>query len=84
VKAEGEKGKGKLRKGTQIRFKPDAQIFTQKTEFDPKIIRSRMKELAFLNSTSTFRQGLTLAPISAHLELTVPLSAPLKLTLSPI
>ena len=35
----GEKGKGKLKKGTQIRFKPDAQIFTQKTEFDPKIIR---------------------------------------------
>ena len=32
-----------------IRFKPDDQIF-DKVKFDPTIIRTRMKELAFLNS----------------------------------
>ena len=35
--------------GTQIRFKPDDQIF-DKVKFDTNIIRTRMKELAFLNS----------------------------------
>jgi DNA gyrase subunit B len=37
------------KKGTMIRFKPDDQIF-DKVKFDPTIIRTRMKELAFLNS----------------------------------
>lgn len=36
------------KKGTMVRFKPDDQIF-EKVKFDPNIIRTRMKELAFLN-----------------------------------
>ena len=43
------------KKGTRVRFKPDAQIFKEKREFDPNVILSRMKELAFLNSTATFK-----------------------------
>ena len=43
------------KKGTRVRFKPDADIFKEKREFDPNVILSRMKELAFLNSTATFK-----------------------------
>ena len=43
------------KKGTRVRFKPDALIFKEKREFDPNIILNRMKELAFLNSTATFK-----------------------------
>jgi DNA gyrase subunit B len=43
------------KKGTRVRFKPDADIFVEKREFDPNVILSRMKELAFLNSTATFK-----------------------------
>ncbi len=35
--------------GTITRFKPDAQIFS-KLEFDPDIVESKLRELAFLNS----------------------------------
>ncbi|PIU21922.1 MAG: DNA topoisomerase (ATP-hydrolyzing) subunit B [Candidatus Diapherotrites archaeon CG08_land_8_20_14_0_20_30_16] len=35
--------------GTEILFKPDKQIF-ETTEFDFKIVKERLKELAFLNS----------------------------------
>ena len=41
--------------GTKVRFKPDSQIFKEKLDFDPNIILNRMKELAFLNSTATFK-----------------------------
>ena len=51
---EGDGGDG-LKKGTRVKFKPDALIFKEKRDFDPKIILARMKELAFLNSTATFR-----------------------------
>ena len=43
-----QQGSGR-QKGTMIRFKPDDQIF-DKVKFDANIIRTRMKELAFLNS----------------------------------
>lgn len=35
-------------RGTTVRFKPDPEIFST-TEFDPDIIESRLRELAFLN-----------------------------------
>lgn len=45
---------GKTNKtGTIIRFKPDAEIFTQTTEFKFDIIADRMRELAFLNPLIT-------------------------------
>ena len=34
----------------RVRFKPDNMIFQKVQDFDPNIIRARMKELAFLNS----------------------------------
>lgn len=39
--------------GTIIRFKPDAEIFTQTTEYKFDIIADRMRELAFLNPQIT-------------------------------
>ncbi|WP_069131485.1 DNA topoisomerase (ATP-hydrolyzing) subunit B [Rhodohalobacter halophilus] len=39
--------------GTTIKFKPDAEIFTQTTEFKFDIIADRMRELAFLNPQIT-------------------------------
>lgn len=39
-----------VRRGTQVRFKPDPQIFTTQTEFEYDILASRLKELAYLNA----------------------------------
>ncbi len=36
--------------GTFIRFKPDAEIFTETTEFDFETLQRRMREQAFLNA----------------------------------
>lgn len=41
------------RTGTIITFRPDAEIFTQTTEFKFDIIADRMRELAFLNPQIT-------------------------------
>lgn len=38
------------RRGTQVRFKPDAQIFLTETTFDFSILAGRLKELAYLNA----------------------------------
>jgi DNA gyrase subunit B len=35
--------------GTEIRFKPDSEIFTETTEFDYDTLEGRIRELAFLN-----------------------------------
>ncbi len=35
--------------GTQVTFKPDADIFTETTEYDYEVLQSRIRELAFLN-----------------------------------
>ena len=47
MKEKQQDGSGN-KKGTMVRFKPDDQIF-DKVKFDNNIIRTRMKELAFLN-----------------------------------
>jgi DNA gyrase subunit B len=39
--------------GTQVRFKYDETIFSKTATFDPDTIRSRLRELAFLNSSAT-------------------------------
>jgi DNA gyrase subunit B len=38
------------RRGTQVHFKPDPQIFTTQTEFEYDILAGRLKELAYLNA----------------------------------
>jgi DNA gyrase subunit B len=38
------------RTGTQVSFKPDAQIFTTVTEFDYNTLSSRLRELGYLNA----------------------------------
>ena len=37
------------RTGTSVTFKPDPEIFTETTEFDYDILKTRIRELAFLN-----------------------------------
>ncbi|WP_199616882.1 DNA topoisomerase (ATP-hydrolyzing) subunit B [Paenibacillus alkalitolerans] len=36
--------------GTTVTFKPDAEIFTETTEYDYDILQSRLREVAFLNA----------------------------------
>lgn len=35
--------------GTKVTFKPDAEIFTETTEFDYETLQTRIREIAFLN-----------------------------------
>ncbi len=37
------------RTGTTVTFKPDPEIFTETTEFDYDVLKTRVRELAFLN-----------------------------------
>ena len=39
--------------GTTINFKPDPEIFTETTEYDYDILKSRLRELAYLNRKLT-------------------------------
>lgn len=41
------------KRGTMVRFKPDAEIFTETVEFNLEILSARMRELAFLNKGLT-------------------------------
>ena len=43
-------GSGGPAKGTEIRFRPDLSIFKSGAAMDPKVLNSRLRELAFLNS----------------------------------
>lgn len=40
---------GLIRRGTRVRFKPDAQIFQETQEFSFETLSGRLRELAFLN-----------------------------------
>ena len=46
--------KNKKQSGTTITFKPDAEIFTETTEFKADRIRQRLRELAFINAPLGF------------------------------
>lgn len=37
----------------QVRFKYDPEIFSEDATFDTKVIKSRLRELAFLNSSAS-------------------------------
>ena len=43
------------RRGTQVKFQYDESIFSPTASFDSEVIRSRLRELAFLNSGSFIR-----------------------------
>ena len=43
------------RRGTTVRFWPDAQVFTDTQEFNRETILTRLRELAFLNKRVLFR-----------------------------
>ena len=44
-----QKGANTVRVGTTVTFKPDAEIFTETTEFSFDILSARLRELSFLN-----------------------------------
>ena len=44
-----QKGASTARVGTTVTFKPDAEIFTETTEFSFDILSARLRELSFLN-----------------------------------
>ena len=44
-----QKGAGTTRVGTTVTFKPDAEIFTETTEFSFDVLSARLRELSFLN-----------------------------------
>jgi DNA gyrase subunit B len=48
--AKLERGRQAKRTGTTIVFWPDPEIFSETREFDAKVVTSRLREMAFLNS----------------------------------
>ena len=44
-----QRGENTVRVGTTVTFKPDADIFTETTEFSFDILAARLRELSFLN-----------------------------------
>jgi DNA gyrase subunit B len=44
-----QEGNHNYRTGTEVIFKPDPKIFTETTEFDYDVLKTRVRELAFLN-----------------------------------
>ena len=53
--AKLKKGRPGKRNGTTIRFWADPDIFEETTEFDSKTVKSRVREMAFLNKGVEFR-----------------------------
>ncbi|MCL6428830.1 DNA gyrase subunit B [Spiroplasma sp. JKS002669] len=39
--------------GTEVLFKPDSEVFTETTNFNYQIIKTRLRQLAFLNKATT-------------------------------
>ncbi len=48
-----EEIEGVQQRGTQVRFWPDATIFTETTDFEYSVLAARLRELAFLNPNLT-------------------------------
>jgi DNA gyrase subunit B len=48
-----DEGEAPGRSGTTVTFWPDAEIFTETTEFDADILKTRLRELAFLTHNVT-------------------------------
>ena len=46
---------GEAKRGTQVQFFPDPEIFTETVDFSYDILSQRMRELAFLNPGTTIR-----------------------------
>lgn len=58
--------------GTKVHFKPDADIFTETTVYDDKVLTQRIRELAFLNKglklTFTDKRKDTAEKLTFHYE----------------
>uniref|UniRef100_A0A7R9Z5X7 DNA topoisomerase 2 n=1 Tax=Chlamydomonas euryale TaxID=1486919 RepID=A0A7R9Z5X7_9CHLO len=56
---EAVEGNGKPKSGTQVRFLYDDTIFAKSAAYDADVLRSRVRELAFLNAGVSIRLRVT-------------------------